>query len=295
MAATSFRIQPSADTLTHWADNLLPDLDVWFWDETDLVPHASRCLVISRADYLRHPEFQDIRYVNAYLHWQIPPEVTRMIVSGPGWISTVSGPDRNRILGKQVNLKRGLVFPESWFRDLPGTPEPFVVDDSVVLCHAAWSQLPDESRRAVLLSEQQRWDDVDCLPVPPGTPDHIRSVTNAFGYHEGANCLGITAYCVTGEDWMRRHWMYQPEFRNLLTRCGYRPASDQSPVAGDIVTFEADDRLVHAAYRVKTDRFLNKNGQSRFNPIRIVDWQCLEADWREATHKTYRQVRDHTH
>ncbi len=30
------------------------------------------------------------------------------------------------------------------------------------------------------------------------------------------------------------------------------------------------------------DRFLTKNGQSRFNPIRVVDWASLGGDWGEA-------------
>lgn len=290
-ADPTHRIQPSDETLTHWAHTLLPDLDVWFWDGSDLVSNATRCLVMSREDYLRHPTFREIRYVNAYLHWRIPPEVTRVIVSGPAWITSIAPPDRQRILGKQVELQRGLVLPRAWFGDFPDALESFVIHEQVVLCHAAWRSVPEKGRRTALLAEQRRWDDVDCFPIPTDMPAHIRAIANTFRRRDGANCLGVTAYCITSEDWMRHHWMFQPEFHDLITRHGYRPVAQEPPASGDVVAFEADGRIVHAAFCVGDDRFLNKNGQSRFNPVRVVDWASLAAGWQTATWVTYRQVR----
>ncbi len=282
-------IHPADETLEHWGDHMLPELDVWFWDEDALDFDLSGCVVMPRADYLRHPAFQDIRFVNAYLHWQMPGEVTRLIVSGPAWISRLPATDRQRVLGKQVDLRRGLVFPRTHFDTLPDGLLAYAVNDRVVLCHAAWEAVPDQIRRLILLREQRIWDDVDCFQAPGDALEHIRAIANTFGPHEGANCLSTTAYCVSGEAWMRELWMFQPAFSDLIARHEYCPVPAASPGPDDLVTFEIDGTIVHAAYCVGQDRFVSKNGQSRFNPVRIIDWARLSADWQEATCVTYRR------
>ncbi len=64
-------------------------------------------------------------------------------------------------------------------------------------------------------------------------------------------------------------------------------------MADDIVIFEIEGKVIHAAWCVEHDRFLNKNAQSRFAPIRIVDWKMLDtdwlADWPDTTWKIYRR------
>ncbi len=291
--ARRLRVLPSPETLQAWADHLLPELDVWFRDDSPPAFDLASSIVMSRADYLSHPTFKTIEYVNAYLHWQMPPEVTQVIVSGPGWIASLDAADRRHVLEQQVHLKRGLVFPRSHFDELPEALDGHAVDGHVVLSHAAWGLVPNEDRLLALLREQRRWDDVDCFEIPDDAPEHIRAIANTFGDAEGANCLATTAYCVTGEPWIRRLWMFQPAFRDLIARHGYRPVPDTSIVNGDVVAFESDGEIVHAAYCVGRDRFLNKNGQSRFNPTRIVDWTMLSADWPDATHVIYRRKPAH--
>jgi len=290
--APAHSVCPAPEILQSWADDLVPEHDVWYWDERLATLDLATCVVIPRADYLAHPTFQDIRFVNAYLHWQMPPEVAHLIVSGPAWISHLTGTDRQRVLRKQVTLRRGLVFPHTHFDSLSHELQEYAIDDHVVLCHAAWEAVPDQLRRQFLRREQLVWDDVDCLPIPDNSPEHIRAIANTFSPHEGANCLATTAYCITGEDWMCRLWMFQSEFRMLIAQHGYRPVSTEILEAGDLVTFETDGVIVHAAYCVGHDRFLNKNGQSRFNPIRIIDWSRLNADWHESACVTYRRHPD---
>ena len=288
-APAQLTIQPTEETLSHWIEHLVPELDVWYRDDSALDLDLSGCMVMPRADYLKHPAFRDIRYVNAYLHWQMPSTVSRIIVSGPEWVTRLDNADRTTLLEHQVALKRGLVIPLSFLDNVPAVMRPYVTGDSVVLCQALWHGLPVPIQRTIVLREQRRWDDLQCHPVPADLAAHIRAVANTFGHEDGANCLGTTAFCVTGEAWMRDHWMYQAPFLDIITRNGYRPAPDVAPEPDDIVTFEVDGSVVHAAFCVGDDRFLNKNGQSRFNPIRIVDWATLSADWASATCVTWRR------
>lgn len=287
--APTQQVVPLADeTLTYWDEHLIPDLDVWHWDDDPLAFGLSGCLVMSREDYVKHPTFQDIRYVNAFLQWKIPSEVSHVIISGPTWITHLPSEDRSRILQKQVALGRGLIMPLSFLEGVPKSVQSFIADEHIVLCHASWDRLPESTRRMLLLHEQRRWDDIECLPVPPDIPPHIRIIANTFGHVEGSNCLGTTAYCITGEAWMREFWMFQPAFLDIITRHGYSPIAVAIPEPGDVVTFTSDEILVHAAYCLDHDRFLNKNGQSSFNPVRVVDRAGLTADWPDAITTIYR-------
>ena len=179
-------------------------------------------------------------------------------------------------------------MPLSFLKDVSESVQPFIVDAHIVLCHAVWDRLSDSTRRTLLLHEQRRWDDIECFPVPPGIPPHIRSIANTFGHMEGSNCLGTTAYCITGELWMRNFWMFQPAFLDIITRHGYVPIAVSAPEPGDVVTFTSDGTLVHAAYCLDHERFLNKNGHSSFNPFCIVDWTRLIADWPDMITTVYR-------
>lgn len=277
-------------TLDHWAGRLLPDLDVWYWDDSAPGVDLRGCMVLQREEYLAHSTFQDIRHVNAWLHWQMPSDVRRMIIAGPDWILRLDPGERDRLLRKQVGLKRGLVMPLAYLDTIPHQIHPFIAGDVVVLCHAAWNVLSPESRRTMLRHEQRRWDDLTCFPPPADLPPHISAIANTFGTVEGANCFGTTAYCASGEDWMRDHWMFQAPFLDIISQYQYRP-SHGTPEAGDIVTFSTEDMIVHAAYCVGQDRFLNKNGQSRFNPVRIIDWTSLSADWDHMPYRLWRQPR----
>jgi hypothetical protein len=288
-APAQLMVRTTEETLAHWAEHLLPRLDVWYWDDDALDLDLSGCMVLPRADYLKHPTFQDITYVNAYLHWQMPSNVSRIIVSGPDWVTRLDDADRAALLGKQVALKRGLVVPLSFLDRVPFELRPYVTGDSVVLCHASWKGLPSCIQQGVLRHEQRRWDDVESYAVPANAPTHIRDIANTFGTVEGANCLGTTAFCVTGESWMRDHWMHQGPFLSIIERHGYRPDLECAPSPGDIVVFESNDTVVHAAYCVDEDRFINKNGQSRFNPVRVVDWAMLSVDWDSASCTTWRR------
>ena len=64
----------------------------------------------------------------------------------------------------------------------------------------------------------------------------------------------------------------------------------ESPVESFI---EKEGRVVHAVWCIDHDRFLNKGGQSRISPIRVVDWKMLDANWLadspDTTFKVYRR------
>lgn len=273
------RVVPTPDELRLWADELIPgEGDIWYWDDSPLDPGPTGCQVMPREAYRSDPAYRDIRYANAYCEWLMPAAATQVIVSDAAWIGSLSSADRHHVLRKQIDLKRGLVFPAEWFGEQQELLQPHTVADQVVLGQAAWASLPTGIQQRALLAEQRRCDEVACFPVPDGTPAHVRAIANTFSPHEGTNCFAITAYGATGDPHLLATWLTVSPIE-IVAPLGYREVPDREPLANDIVIFELGGRVIHAAWCLGDDRFLNKNAQSRFAPIRIVDWAMLDAEW----------------
>jgi hypothetical protein len=285
------QVVPTPEMIRLWADELIPG-DVWYWDDSPLDLDLTGCQVMTQKAYRSNSTYNDIRFMNAYCEWLMPTEATQVIISDRAWIGKLSAADRQRVLQKQVDLKRGLVFPVAWFGELPAQLQEFVVADQVVLGQAVWAGLSPAIQHRVLLAYQRRCDEVDCYPVPDGAPQHVRAIANTFSPHEGTNCFAITAYAVTEDSDLLSTWLTVSPM-DLVAPLGYREVPNVQSIADDIVIFELEGRVVHAVWCLGNDRFLNKGGQSWFAPIRIIDWKMLDADWLaewpDTTFKVYRR------
>ena len=285
------QLVPSAETLQLWADELIPE-DVWYWDDSPLDLDLTGCQVMTRETYRSDPTYHNIRYMNAYCEWQMSAEVTRVIVSDQAWIGSLSVTDRQRVLQKQVELKRGRVFSIASFGELPSQLQEYAVADQVVLGQAVWAGLPTAIQHRALLAEQRGWDDLDYLPVPDTAPQHVQAVANTYVPHEGTNCFAISVYGATANPELLTTWLTVSPV-DVVTPLGYRLVPDVEPITNDIVIIELEGRVVHAVWCIDDDRFLNKGGQSRVSPIRVVDWKMLDAnwlaDWPDTTFKVYRR------
>ena len=284
-----FIIRPDQGTLQQWAEKMVPARDVWYWDDSLADIDISGQKLLDRREYLDHPTYSGIEYVNAYCHWCIPAKVQMVLVSDPEWIRLLTVDDRKRVLAGQVELDRGLIFPRTHFDSVPEALLPHGVGEKIVISRAAWMSLEKADQYTALKREALLWDDGDCLPVPNAVPEHIKLVANSYGDTHGANCLSTTAFCISGDEPIRLQWIFQPAFIEILDEHGFRPSDDKTPSDGDAVAFSSDTTVVHAAYCVADNRFVNKNGQSMFNPVRIVNRATLDADWSDRDVTVYRR------
>lgn len=282
-------IHPTYEVLTRWRDAFTTDRDIWYWDDDPLPTNLDWCEVLSRSDYLAHPTYSGIEYVNAYWHWRMPKRVQHVLVCDQDWIGSLPDDARDMVLAKQIELDRGMVVPSTHFDLVPDIMQPYIVDEKIIISRAAWISLSQSDQFAALKRELLLWDDLDCLPIPDGIPEHIRAIANTFGDSHGANCLATTAYCITGQESIRHRWMFKPEMVAVLDDNRFQPVDEIDAKLGDVVAFTRNGTIVHAAYCVGMDRFINKTGQSMFNPIRIVNRAMLNADWPDEDVTLYRQ------
>lgn len=266
--------------MAHWVREFVPTTTVWWWDDSPIPQPDSAQRIVERSDGRNDPIIGDIRHVNAYLQWRIPPELRRYVIDSDNWFSSLSEDQRLKVAAMQVRLGRGLCIDTHRFGGEPDVPASSISDGKVVLSRTLWDSLPLELRRNVILSELPLWDDNTTYSLSPDTPQHIREVANCFVLQEGINCLAVTAYAISRAPEHLNQWLFPDSFHKILNEFGYREHSAAEPRAGDVILFrDGDGNTVHAGYVLAEDRILNKSGQSWFNPIAIKTHKQLLEDW----------------
>ena len=283
------QIKPTERDLDRWVSTFVPSIMLWWWDDSP-IPNADNAKrVVHRTDFIIEPLFDDISYVNAFHTWAMSKEVTHVIVDEGEWAAALSEHDRGRASSLQVRFKRGLCPSRDRFANAD-LPESAVANGRVVLDSTLWESLPDAIKRAVIDSELPDWDDDIGYAVPESTPGHLASIANTFEQHEGMNCLAVTAFAITANRDHLLQWMVPEAFLDVLRNHGFAEIDDQHLRADDVIVFRDEEgHIVHAAYVVAQDRILNKNGQTSFNPISVIDVGMLSAAWSAYSRSFFRR------
>lgn len=282
------QIKPTEQNLDRWMRVFVPPTMLWWWDNSP-IPNAGLAIrIVPRARLGTEPLLKDIVYVNAFHSWAMSKEVSYVIVDNGEWSDNLSEDDRSRASALQVRFKRGLCPPRERFGEVE-LSESTMADGRVVLDYSLWRSLADYVKRNVVEAELRDWDRDCSHAISVDTPEHIASVANSFVHREGINCLSVTAFAITARQDDLYQWMQPESFNSILRNYEYTESEAESPSAGDVIVFRDEDgNVVHAAYALGSDRILNKNGQTSFNPIAIVNLETLKEDWREYSPTVHR-------
>ncbi|MDP4553497.1 NlpC/P60 family protein [Alkalihalobacillus macyae] len=149
--------------------------------------------------------------------------------------------------------------------------------------------MPFTLKEDVITKYALLWEDWKCREIPDDTPEHVREYANMFTVDSGSNCLSSTLFAVTKQDWIIKEWVHPETFINTIERAGYSLTTERIR-NGDLITWENDKNVVqHATYYIGNDLYFNKNGQTFFNPWKIVNSSELNEQWRHYKKKVYRK------
>jgi len=273
-------LTPTEEDFQYWMDTFVPSPGLWWWDDSAIPNEAVATRVIPRSEHRNDEISGNIVYVNAYLAWQMTAATTRIIVDDCGWLASLSAPDRRSVRERQVELNRGKCVPLDRFGNETGIPAEVIVANMVVLDQALWQSLPIQTKRSVVLHELADWDRSTSYIVPNTAPVHVAGIANRFVHQEGINCLAVTAFAISSESKHLEQWMMPEAFMAVLHAHGFARQPGTTPQSGDVMIFrnETGD-IVHAVYALEEDRFLNKSGQTTFNPIAIMNFDMVLEDW----------------
>lgn len=298
--ANIIKINPADKQLKVWADTYVPERDIFFLRDQDLQTfghNLTSVLVMPRDEFIRHSSYSSIQSVNSYETFWVLRDAKYVIIAQPVWIGSLSGEDRIKLLSIQRLLGRGLILPISYFPDPEILPKEFIIIESdqpyVVLQHEMWQGLPYDMKAEALKAYSAEWDGMDSYEPPANLPVHLKEYANSYPSKSGANCLAAVLYAISSDPvkskWIIQEWTHQETFKMGLKNEGYTESLDEL-VEGDVVTWvDSNEVIQHAAYYLGNELFFNKNGQTFFNPWKIVHRDELEEEWGKYTTNAYRR------
>jgi len=289
-------IQPSNDQIKKWIKKYVPATDLFFVKEEHVTlfeKEILQALLIPKEEFFNHASYKQIQLVNSYEYWNLSKEVEFMIIAHANWITEIAPAKKEKLLQIQVKMNRGLIFPLSYF---PGGSLPLneygvktSEDESVVLYADLWGKLSFSAKAHLLKTYAQQWDDWVSEEAPVHLPSMIKKYANTFPIEAGSNCLSATLFAISQQEWMIHEWVHPQTFMEKMRRT-HHLIKTEDLMEGDVAVWESDaGQIQHASFHVGNELFFNKNGQTFFNPWKIINFDELQAEWRQYSLKIYRQ------
>ncbi|MCM3004109.1 hypothetical protein [Priestia koreensis] len=279
-------IQPTEDVLQSWIKNYVPTVDLFFIYEDDLTlfqDYLQSVLVLPKKEFQQHSSYQNIQLVNSYEYWSIKDDYEYVIVAQPEWVTKLTNQKKKQLFARQYELQRGLIFPLASFPNKEEVPIHYLagIESKVVVVQAyMWQELSTETRKEVLRLYAKEWESDSSQLAPDTIHPSLGKYVNTFPADSGSNCLSTVLFAVTKQEWILTEWVHQETLRCGLQMAGYEQIHTETFQEGDVITFLDDHGTIqHASYCFGNQLFFNKNGQTIFNPWKVVHLDELSKDW----------------
>ncbi|MFC5602834.1 hypothetical protein [Sporosarcina koreensis] len=293
-------ISPTQQQLDHWIEKYIPEKDLFFLRTNDLSSFQNDLLgtlVLPRSEFFNHSSYNGIQMVNSYMYWMVSKEAEFIIVAQPEWIGSLPADKRNELFTLQYELGRGLVGPISLLSDQYSFPKDYVLEMNGeklgVLQKEMWMKLSTSIKEEIVRKTAQQYDEWTSLQPPASMPTHLVTYANTFSTEPGANCLAATLFAISSEpsleEWIIHEWIHGDTFMQKLTQALFTKVEDRFSAGDAVVWSDEHSNVQHAAYCIDGQLFFNKNGQTFFNPWKVVDWMELEEEWKRYTPSVYRK------
>lgn len=288
-------IQPSKYQIKNWVEKYVPEKDFFFIQKENLPvfeEEIGKVLLIPKDEFFNHASYKQIQLANSYEYWNLSKEVDFVMVANANWITELPPSKKERLLQIQLKMNRGLIFPLSYFSEIPLLLEENIVkgneNESVVLYSNLWEKLSFSIKEQLVKKYSQQWDEWVSEDIPERLPMIMKKYTNTFPTEGGSNCLAATLFAITQQEWMIHEWVHPQTFKETLDRT-HRQVKTEELIEGDVAVWgTAEGQIQHASYHVGNLFFFNKNGQTFFNPWRIINFRELQAEWKRYSLTIYR-------
>ncbi|MDU5080108.1 hypothetical protein [uncultured Tissierella sp.] len=291
MLQDDFLLKPSKYVIDNWILNLLPEYDIYFLKELPSDLDLNLCLPMPVNEYFDHPVYSQLEYVNAYELWRISNKANYAIIDFSNWFDDLSRANQKQVLLNQYELNRGLVVSLDWFYIDNKLLENNLIKNKVVMNRNLWESLSYQDKERFIYHYAQDWEDWNCKTVSNEIDMDIDliSIVNTFTIKEGINCLSTVLYCLTHQENILKQWVHEKTFLIALEQLGYKETRDNKIERNTVIVFKDDEKIIHAAYIVSEGLAINKSGQSKFNPIKLVDIDILIKEWNPLDYVIYRR------
>lgn len=289
----TMKIRPTKENIQKWTEIYVPEKDLFFLSKDNLNEvNVSDVLLVPVNEFFKHSTFQQISYVNSYLYWNIK-NVHYVVIAEKSWIEGISADEQKLIFNSQIQCGRGLVIPITFVDELEKIPSNYIVKQNIIIQRAMWELLDDVVKEQIFYRMvYEWWDHGECEVPPKMLPSFLTPFANTFSNQQGANCLAAVLFAVSKgrPKWLIYEWIHQKTFIETLKRYGYDVFSGKGIQADDVVVWQDKNGIIqHAAYHISDGLYFNKDGQTIFNPWKILKEEQLYKDWEHLTAIKYRR------
>ncbi|MBW0765502.1 hypothetical protein [Mammaliicoccus fleurettii] len=261
------KIYPSNQTLEFWSQNYFTDFDLFFVNN---IPFKNKHASITSKDSFKESSSFDIKTNNLYEFWNLN-DYNYVIQSTKGWFEQLECEIQEYIIKEQCRVNNPLFFKTN------------------LITLNSWYQLSKPFKVQFFNDRIEEYqDNVVPLHLKVTLPDYLNSIVNTFPLHQGSNCLSTVLYAITEDLDILDQWIKEDSFLNTLNILGYTKSSEPSK-KGDIIVYSNNKSIIHASYQVEDELFINKNGQTIFNPYKLITIADLEKNWGMYNKHVYRQ------
>lgn len=274
-------IQPEKKNIKYWIKSLIPQKDVWFFRNK---PSFADCNILTIDKYLE--QYDLINYNNAYCHWLIKKYAKYVIVDeSNSWIVSLNQFDRDAVYREQIKCERGLIIENIQEFENVNSLTEMMCDDKMILSNATFKNLSNDIKESIVINYAKEQDDWSTYKLPKEIKSF--SIANKFIDNDGCNCLATVLFAITKNKQYLQQWVNQDEFIRDLGE--YVEMCDGVFQYGDVVIFYDDNNIQHSCFALNDRLFLNKSGQSKFNPILVLTFEDIKNDWQTLKYKVLRK------
>jgi hypothetical protein len=254
--------------------------------------YLNNVLIIPKEEFFQHASYKQIQLVNSYEYWMISKEVQFIIVANSEWFTHLPIKKKKELNEIQVKMGRGLILPISFVSNYHSFTEENIVnvngENFVVLQSDMWKKTSYPIKENLIKEYAYKWDKWTCYEFPENAPPHLKKFANIFPSDAGSNCFSATLFAISQHEWMIHEWVHPQTLMQGLINTNYDLTNREELLAGDVVTWEnSEGDVQHASYHLGDHLFFNKEGQTFFNPWKIVTWSEVKEEWDRYTIKIY--------
>lgn len=264
------KIYPTEQILKYWSENYYNNFDLFFVKD---IPFENEDVVITLKDAFKTTSSFNIDTNNLYEFWNLS-DYNYVIQASKGWFENLNRDSKTYILQEQERVNNPLFL------------------EGNLITSQKWSQLTTNKQRQFFQNRVDRYCDNHVTQHSTlQLPNHLSSIVSTFPKHQGSKCLSTVLYAITSDKNILQQWIKEDAFLTSLKSLNYELVSEGSQ-NGDVIVYLKNNAVVHAAYQIDDGLFINKNGQTIFNPYKIVTKSELDNEWGNYQELYYRNTKN---
>lgn len=258
-------IYPNTETLNYWSNHFFNDFDLFFMSDSKIIDDQ---IVTMTKDEFYNSNLYNINTINLYTLWNL--KHYNYVIKAPfEWFEQLDIRTQHFIIQEQQNVNN-----------------PQFNSDKLMTTYQ-WQNSSFVDKKNYFINLIDLYADNFVEDIHLDIPQHLSIINNTFALNAGSNCLSTVLYAITRSNELLNQWIKGEFFLKTLHQLGYKITKNPSKQS-DVIAYFNNETVVHAAYLVNDHYLINKNGQTIFNPYKLISHQSLDHVWSGYSKVVYR-------